>query len=260
MRKALMSTLVIALLTLGLSQNALEIDPANAFLEAEPGQTLTGVIKVRNLSPATVTVEAFLQDFWLEAQGRLELLPPESLPQSLGGWTEVTPPTLTLAAHSELSLRYRVNVPPDAAPGTHWGAIVLRPRLEENPEEGISIRPVAQLAYILYVNVGENRVEGRITALAVERTENRPLLKLGFENSGSTYFTLTGKVEIRDAAGKPAATLELPPRAALPGSALEYALPLNLKPGSYLALAVLHGQVPRGERYAFTGQTRFEVR
>jgi len=252
---------IVSLSLVAFTQNAIEIDPANAFLRAAPGQTLTGVITVKNLSRASVTVDTFLQDFWLGTGGRLQLLPSGSLPQSMGNWASVDPPSLTIPAQSELEIRYRVAVPTNASLGTHWSAVVFRPQLSRPPGEGISIRPVAQLAYILYVNVGENRVRGRITALHVLQGKTRPpALRLTFENNGATYFTLAGKIELRDPSGKRVASQNLPPRAALPGSVIEYTLPLEVHPGTYLALAVLHGRVPGGESYAFTGQARFEVR
>ncbi len=252
---------IVLLSLVAFTQNAIEIDPANAFLQGSPGQTLTGVITVKNLSRSSVTVDAFLQDFWLETGGRLQLLPPGSLPQSIDGWASVEPPSMTIPSQSELEIRYRVKIPADAPSGTHWSAVVFRPQLNRPPAAGISIRPVAQLAYILYVNVGENRVRGRITALRFIREKaGSPALKLTFENNGATYFTLAGKIELRDPSGKRVASQELSPRAALPGGVIEYTVPLEVQPGTYLALAVLHGRVPGGESYAFTGQARFEVR
>lgn len=248
------------------AQQAIEVSPANHRASVPPGGGLDGVILVRNPLDVPVPVNVQLADFVLQPNGAIRPLPIGSLPTSAGAWTTVSDDVLLLDADGEIEFRYRVDVPEDAADGTYWSTIVFRSDPSEEPdldaeedealpddlpddvledilaapEEGAAIRFVAQVGYVLYVDVGDPTREVRIASI---RSDGERTLAVEVQNTGNGYVRLDGRVELLDLDGEPVGTVSFPAAASLPGgvTTLTAEVPAHIGEGAYLAAAVVDG-------------------
>lgn len=87
-------------------------------LEAEPGETITEHLAVRNLGVAEVTFALSSADGYFTPTGRFNMLPRESESVDAGTWIEVQE-TVTVAPNGIAVVPVSIAVPDNATPGDH---------------------------------------------------------------------------------------------------------------------------------------------
>ncbi|WP_018111421.1 hypothetical protein [Thermus igniterrae] len=260
MRKLLPLTLLAGL---ALAQTGVGVSPPRALYPATPGASLTGSLVVDHPGRSgTLQVEVVLQDVLLQADGRPLYLDPGSHPRSLTRWLSVTPLVFLLQPQATQEVRYTVQVPKEAQPGTYWGVVFFESAPAGNRQggEGLGIRIKTRVGHVVYVEVGQVTRSGRIQGFRYlpQGQEGPAQVRLVFQNTGTGLLRLKGRVEVRDAQGRPVAQGQVPETASLPGATHELPAPLDrvLPPGRYLVLAVLD----YGSPSLIAGEGRIEVR
>lgn len=156
--------------------------------------------------------------------GSVSQPPAESTPFSAANWITVTPPSLELQPGATETVRYRVQVPADAAPGDYNAELLV----ETDP-------PGTRTGIRLVVNVpGEPRRQTTLVSFAA-RPEPMHFLSYGIithlpvydggpiqlqaqaENHGNFIASVAGTVELIDQFGRGVGRVELPPDQVLPG-------------------------------------------
>lgn len=261
MRKTL--PLLALLLTAAQAQTGVGVSPPRALYPAAPGTSLTGSILVDHPGRSgTLQVEVVLQDVLLQADGKPLYLDPGSHPRSLTRWLAVSPLAFLLQPQAAQEVRYTVQVPPDAQPGTYWGIVFFEsaPAGSRQGGEGLGIRVKTRVGHVVYVEVGQVSRSGRIQGFRYlpPSREGPAQVRLSFQNTGTGLLRLKGRVEVRDLQGRPLAQAEVPETASLPGATHELPAPLDkpLPPGRYLVLAVLD----YGSPSLIAGEGRIEVK
>ena len=143
---------------------ALEIGPPVLNITADPGQTVTTQIRLRDVSTGKLIVRGVVNDF--RAQGedgtpKIILDPNETDPYSLKGWV-VPLSQLTLEPRQVEVLPVIIKVPSNAAPGGYYGVIRFTATPPELEGTGVSLS--LSLGTLLFVRVNGAAKEG----LAVE--------------------------------------------------------------------------------------------
>ncbi|MHA0039875.1 hypothetical protein [Deinococcus sp. PESE-13] len=232
---------------LGAAQVTVGVDPIAKLYSAVPGQSITQTLNIYNPNKVAtkIRVVATLSDMNMNEVGQISYPPAGSLKESLAGWTSFSPAEVLLGSGSSAQVRYTVQVPKDAAPGTHWAMLMFEAQ-DPNPTPGKNLATLRmRVAHTIYVNVQPTRPAGEISGI-FDHVPQQPGgtydLAIQYNNTGNAAVGVRGRVEVRDAAGALVATLPVPLEVSLPGRSLllktSWAGPVPR--GQYSALVILN--------------------
>ena len=208
---------------------ALEIAPPVLNISANPGQTVTTQIKLRDVSNGKLVVKSQVNDFVAAGEDgtpKLLLDNTEPNPYSLKDW--ITPlPQMTLEPRQVKDLPVVITVPANAAPGGYYGVVRFTATPPELEGTGVSLS--ASLGALLLVRVNGAAKEGlEIEEFSVNNGgkagsifESTPLKFVErLKNTGNIHEQPAGQVAITDMFGNKVAAVNvnLPPRNILPAS------------------------------------------
>jgi hypothetical protein len=217
---------------------ALEIAPPVINLTADPGQTISANIFLRNVSTATLVVNGTANDFVAAGEDgtpKVILNDDTNNPYSLKSW--VNPPaSLQLVPKEIKSMKITINVPANASPGGHYGIIRFTATAPNLNGQGVAIS--ASLGALILMTVNGNVTEKLsvkdFTVSHNNRTgklfESGPLnFVTRLTNTGNVHEQPVGQIIIKDMFGKRLASVNvnLPPKNVLPQSTRKFESPLD---------------------------------
>lgn len=208
---------------------ALEIAPPVINLSADPGETVTAEIILRDVSDGQLIVTNEINDFVAgDENGTPKLLldSDESSPYSMRDW--FTPISeLLLEPRALTRLPITISVPNDAAPGGYYSVIRFTGTPPDVEGNGVSLS--ASLGALVLLQVKGDVTEG----MAVEEFsttsggkanwlfQSAPVdFLVRLKNTGNIHEQPNGKITITDMFGQKVGivNVNLPPRNILPGS------------------------------------------
>lgn len=219
------TTLVLAALSLAVlplapavsaqSGQALEIGPPVISLSGDPGETLTTLISLRDVSPSVLIVTSELNDFVANGEDGTPrvLLDGETTPYSFKEWVRPIP-VLTLQPREIVSQEVVIDIPSNAAPGGYYGIIRFTGTPPELEGTGVALN--ASLGSLIFLKVNGQANEaliiedlsvssGGVTGSIVEGT---PItLSSRVKNTGNTFERPVGLITIKDLFGNVVATI-----------------------------------------------------
>lgn len=207
--------------------------------EVLPGESYTGMVRVRNGGTATARARVYPSDYQPTIDGaRWDA--PGSHPRSNAGWITLSHAVLTLAPGEEAVVQYEVRVP-QGAEGTFWSVVMVEGETEAPaPGRGVTVTPVVRFAVQLATHVGSAAAPELAfgqPSLAPAPTGHR--LALEVTNAGSRAGRVELRLELFHPDGTPAGTYEATRGLLYPGTALEQVFELGrLAPGPYRALVI----------------------
>jgi hypothetical protein len=237
---ALLAAIMLSLAGTSLAQVGVGVSPPRAELRALPGEQRSQTVVVNHPGPrGTIEVTTSLGDILLQPTGESVLLEPGSHPRSLAAWLSINPLQFSLEPQSRQDVRYTVQVPAEAAPGTYWVVLFFDSETPGTDAPGAfsSLTTQVRVGHLIYVTVGEPTLGGQIVSIRHEQSE----IRTTFQNTGNGLLRLSGRVEVRNSEGELLQTLAIANQASLPGAThdLVTALPEPLGSGTYVLLAVL---------------------
>lgn len=196
----------------------LEISPPTSEVKTDPGKTVTLVIKVRNITSGALSVVAEVNDFVAEGEdGKAKLLLNEGELSSftLKEYTEAIP-DFKLAAGEQKAITVTVNIPAEASPGGHYGAV----RFTGTPDDlnGPGVALSASLGALVLVRVsGEVKEDLSVAEFSVNRGgkkgsvfETGPINVVErLKNAGNVHLKPQGEVRITNIFGQEVAKLNV---------------------------------------------------
>lgn len=199
---------------------ALEIAPPVVTLTADPGETITTNISLRDISSGDLIVTGEINDFVASGEdGTPKIIldtSDEKSPYSIKDW--ISPlPELTLKSKQIVSLPVTIIVPENAAPGGYYGVVRFTGTPPELKGTGVSLTASLGALILLRVN-GEAKENLAIEEFSVNKNgsksgnffETTPLQFVErFKNSGNIHEQPVGQVKITDMFGKNVATLNV---------------------------------------------------
>lgn len=232
------------------SGQALEIAPPVVSLKANPGQTLTAQIYLRDISSTSLVVTGQANDFVAAGEDgtpKILLNDDTANPYSMKAWVG-TLPSLQLVPHEIKSMSVKINVPANAAPGGHYGVIRFTATPPNMNGTGVSLS--ASLGALLLItvngNISENLSVQSFTASQDGKTkslfESAPVtFSQVFKNSGNIHEEPNGTILISDLLGKPVASVRVNGELhnVLPASSRKFDEPLD---SSVIGNKVLFGR------------------
>ena len=195
---------------------ALEIGPPVVNLSADPGQTITTSISIRDVSTTSLIVTNEINDFIANGEdGTPQVVLDQTVqsPYSIRSW--ITPiDQLTLKPKEIKSIPLTISVPNGAAPGGYYGIV----RFTGTPPdlEGTGVSLSASLGSLIFLRVnGDAKEQMSIEQFyANDGTKEQSLfefkpitLSVRLKNNGNIYEQPTGLVTVKNMFGKAIATL-----------------------------------------------------
>lgn len=197
---------------------ALSITPSIMELKADPGQSLTATIKIRNDITTDLLIRNSTQDFTssdsLDEQGVPKLIDNklEPGPHSIRNYVEPVSDFL-LKGKETKTIQLKINVPKDAQPGAHYGAILFT----GEPASGQNVTIHATLGNLLFLNVSGNTKDDLsvIKYFTSDNNSNQTwffengpiLLNQWIKNTGNTVVSPSGRIEITNIFGQKVADI-----------------------------------------------------
>lgn len=211
------------------SGQALEIAPPVINLTADPGQSVTTEIILRDVSDSPLFVTNQINDFTASGEDgtpKLLLEDGEPSPYSMRSW--FTPVSeITLEPRALTRLPVTINVPGDAAPGGYFAVIRFTGTAPDLDSNGVGLS--ASIGALVFMQVNgdaqeELSIEEFFTTTNGSKTslfQSAPIdFSVRVNNTGNTYEQPAGRITIKDMFGQQVGivNVNLPPRNVLPGT------------------------------------------
>lgn len=198
----------------------LTMSPVTFELAADPGDTLSNVIKITNPSSSSVGVKMEIEDFAAVGEaGKVAVLDEENKTYSLRKWIKVEPGLFTLAPGEAKIINFSINVPSNAEPGGHYASILSVVTANTAPNSGSAVAQKVGALVLLSVS-GAVKEDLLIKEFSTSGfLEKGPVpFTIRFENTGSIHVRPAGFVSISDAWGKKLKDIAFPQKNILPGA------------------------------------------
>jgi len=230
----LVSILTLSLLNIQIVE-AVSISPLTFELIANPGETITNILKVTNTESSPVGIVIDIEDFRaIGEEGQVALEDPsEDQTFSLARWIIASPSVFTLEPGETRNVQFTINVPLNAEPGGHYSSVLATISGTAPSVGGVSI--AQKIGSLLLLNVSGDVQENLQVAefSAPSFSEYGPITIVNrFENTGTVHVKPRGFVLIKNFFGREIDQLDLPQKNVLPNS-------------------IRRIEVPWGDRYMF---------
>jgi len=207
---------------------AVSISPLTFELIANPGETVTNVLKVTNTDSSPVGIVIDIEDFRaIGEEGQVTLEDPsENLSFSLARWVTASPSVFTLEPGEVQNVQFTIDVPLDAEPGGHYGSVLATISGKAPSVGGVSI--AQKIGSLLLLNVsGDVQENLRVAEFSAPSfSEFGPITLVSrFENMGTVHVKPRGFVLIKNFFGREIDQLELPQKNVLPNSIRKVEVP-----------------------------------
>lgn len=234
---------------------ALEIGPTVFNLDANPGDSVSIKVGIRDVSPTSLIVRGQVNDFVASGEDgvpKIILDDDAKNPYSLKNWVS-KPDSMTLKPKELKMLPITINVPSSASPGGYYGVI----RFTSNPPElegtGVALSASVGALVILKVN-GDAKQQMSIEEFSTSKNgktgnffETTPIqFTERVKNSGNIHEEPTGLVTVTDMFGNKVVNLMInqPPGKVLPDSIRKFTQPLdNTSIGNRILFGLYHADL-----------------
>ena len=197
----------------------IEIAPVVIEASANPGQTITTSIRLRNVAKQTFTVSPHMDDFSAKGEdGAPYVLPDnESAPTySMKSWI-VSPGNTVLEPNIYKTVAITINVPKNAEPGGHYGVVRFSDDQAKNASStGVSLSASVGSLLLIKVNGKINESLQYLTFHAGKGSGATSIFQKSpidfterVKNIGNLHEKVSGQVVILDSSGKKVAGLNV---------------------------------------------------
>lgn len=186
----------------------MNISPPLIEITLPPGAESEQTIRVTNATENLLELYPAAMNFEAKGEGgEPNFLPPSENEKkfSLAQWLELSQPKIALAPRQEIIYKYKIKVPFDAAPGGHYGVVLLG---TVPPQADASVSQVAiagEVGSLVLVRVpGDIVEEGGLEEFSAPWFFFRPPVPFTtfVRNKGNTHFKPDGEITIRNWRGK----------------------------------------------------------
>ncbi|UFX83498.1 WxL protein peptidoglycan domain-containing protein [Candidatus Absconditicoccus praedator] len=191
----------------------ISISPLRFEFDLEPGESVDEVVRVSNNADESVTLYTSKEDFVAgDETGNPQFVDRSDLPNpdnALSRWISASQENITLGPGETREISFSIDIPEDAEPGGHYGALFFSPGGGDG-----QVSVVSRLGALMLVDVdGEVEIDGELSSFDFGRAlggeffeedhfDSFPIsFKTRFENKGNVHIQPTGRIEIIDEDG-----------------------------------------------------------
>lgn len=136
---------ILTVLAVSAYSQDFEVAPVNIEFNAEPGETQTKSLTIKNHANKKTDILLSLQDFFVNKEGKTEFLEPNSLRNSIANWISISPSYISVAPNESKTVNVTLQAPIDDY-SSRWGIISVTPTVErtafaagENLSAGVGV-------------------------------------------------------------------------------------------------------------------------
>ncbi|MBU1178873.1 hypothetical protein KKB69_00835 [Patescibacteria group bacterium] len=196
----------------------LGIQPNKISHTIEPGNSVSGVIILKNASDSDVKVDVEVNDFIpTPGTGDFHFVKRAEGVTSVRDWVTIGSPADFIFKQGESrEIPYTIKAPQNAEPGSHFGvAFFMASKIADTGQLKIGTR----VAMVIYVTVPGNFLQkGKILGFTAPKfIQKGPInFKIKFENVGTVHFEPKGAIKITNILGKEVAEAPVSGQLVLP--------------------------------------------
>jgi hypothetical protein len=197
---------------------SVSVSPTRIEIDAAPGTLINQSVKFWNGTNIELPIHIEAGDVAQSDEEGHAVVEPENAANSLRDWVRPEYPDLAVFPKQEITLDFSIDVPPNADPGTHWGALLVT---TAGQSSGAGPALQARSGTIILVRVlGDAKEKLTLESFTGPKYIQAPPLDLEarFRNEGTVHEAPTGFIEVRNLFGELVATGTLPTRNVLPGT------------------------------------------
>ena len=206
---------------LAADQTTISISPLTFDLSANPGDTVTNELLVRNSGAEDAVISAETQDFVAVGETGEVNLTNEKTTYSLASWIEMDTSQFVLKGGQQQRIKFVVRVPFNAEPGGHYASVFahLSPTIG-NATSGSGVGQKIGALVLLRVS-GDAKEAANVATFDTSKGiyEKGPVeFDLRVENTGSVHIKPAGIIAVTDIFGKKVADVSMEQNRVLPGA------------------------------------------
>jgi len=193
------------------------VNPTRIEITASPADEIQSSFTLWNGTDTDLAMHLEGADIGPQDEEGHAVVEKQDAANSLKSWLTPGQPDVTIAPKQKIALPFSVDIPANADPGSHWGALLaITAPIGQANGTAVSVRA----GVILLVRVsGQVREKLVLESLSVPRLSESPpiALEARFKNEGTVHEAPRGTIEVRNMFGSLVATGTLPVRNVLPG-------------------------------------------
>lgn len=197
------------------------ISPPNFELSAKPGDIISNTLKIENLSDTALNFSVRTQNFKAYGDEGQVSLTEETSSYSINEWISYKAETFTIAPKKNYLLDFTINIPNNAEPGSHFGALVVSTS-DPSTTSGSGTSVVQEIGALILIrlpgDVNENATLLNFNPSQQVFTEPKIKFTSTVENIGDVHFKITPYINIYDVFGNKVQSYETTAKNVLPGS------------------------------------------
>ncbi len=201
-------------------QIGFSISPYSYEYELKGGQEVTATLKVENINKTDITVSVEPENLVAYGQDGQVSITDEEPSFSIKSWVKVTNSSATIKPKEFGYFDFKISVPLDAEPGSHYGALSVRFVGNENPLNGSGASIVQKSSAIILLRVpGDVKEELNLVYFQPEKffySDTKFKLSALFENKGTVNVKPSGEINIFDIWGNKVKTIKVAGKNILP--------------------------------------------
>ena len=253
---ALSAAVLAAPPALAVDDGQIGIQPADEpdyfHLNLAPGGAMDETAIISNHTGSPVTLLTYPVDGLTTPQGGFGFAAQTDPRKNVGAWTELSAARVTVPAHSDVRLPFRLTVPPTATPGDYYGGLVI----QSAPVPGKTV--LAQSGTAVQLNIVQRQAVRVYLRVAGTRHDHLQSSRLTWSASaGEVEFSLPVRND-GNTTLHPAATLGLHSTIGV-NDELRFNIPESLLPGEAITLHATLRHAPAVEVGTATVAERSEA-
>lgn len=197
------------------------VTPPSFEINAKPGDVIQNTIKIENLNKAPLTIRARPQSFVAYGEGGQVAISEDETTFSIISWVELEKAEQNIKPESFALYNFKLHIPKNAEPGSHYGAIVFSP-VKDTSVGGSGANVSQEIGALILIKIpGDVFESAELLSFNPEeqivKTDEVKLIAQ-LSNNGNIHVKPYGYIAIYNLLGAKVKTIEVRGRNILPGS------------------------------------------
>lgn len=183
----------------------------------DAGETVEDALTVFNYSNVPMTFRIYASDAFNNDTGAFDILTSDQQPSDVGSWVQIEQEFISLPPNTQATIPITLNVPIDAAPGDHAGAIVASNTAEGEEVNGAAVDVERRTGSRIYLRVN-GPLQPDLSVASVSTSYRQSANPFGgsadvtyrIENRGNVRLGGAAKLTVAGLFGLAGTTVELP--------------------------------------------------
>src|SRR3990167_7738153 len=211
------------------ASTGLTIQPIKISETIEPSNSKSGVITLSNASSQDVKVDISVEDFVpTYGSSNINFVGRAQGNTTVRDWIEIdSPESFVFENGAARDIRYTINAPENAEPGSHFGVIFFK---ATEIKQGGQLKIGTRVGVLVFITIPGNQLQkGKILdfkAPFLVQGKSVPF-KINFENTGTVHFEPKGTITVKNIFGKETGKVEVSGQSVLPTGSREITASLN---------------------------------